>query len=234
MQREITSDAPSPCVFPIWENGSRALLVLFSGLLAGNIPNVQYDFASYARRFGSNKLFIRDLDQAWHHYGLRELSEDIDGTARFLRTVIEERDIERTVFLGVSSGGYAALLFGTMLGVQEVHAISPRTYLDLDKRQLYESSTKRALMERLYKSGRAQDRYLDVKEVMASSPGRATKYHIYYSDRHEGDRTQAEHLRQCVGVELHPHERGDHWLVLELVAQESFTRQLKEALGEVA
>jgi hypothetical protein len=77
-----------------------------------------------------NKILVRDVLNMWYHRGVPGLGADLDEVAGGLRALIEAIRPSRIVSIGQSMGGYAAILFGMMLGVDRIVAFGPLSHLD--------------------------------------------------------------------------------------------------------
>ena len=86
-------------------------------------------FMSTATRLPGSALFLTDIDQVRYQSGVRGVGSSIPEVAAFLRGVIDDKGFDRIVMIGNSAGGYAALLFGALVGADVVHAFSPQTEL---------------------------------------------------------------------------------------------------------
>ena len=105
-----------------------SLLVTFGGVWAtGAQPG--FEFVSTAADLPGSALFLTDIDQVWYQSGVRGVGSSIPEVAAFLRGVIDDNGFDRIVMIGNSAGGYAALLFGALVGADVVHAFSPQTEL---------------------------------------------------------------------------------------------------------
>lgn len=104
---------------------SQQLIVSFGGSMKkfGGIP--PFEFLNFLTSFFQNpdKLFVVDHYSERYHKGIQGVSHDIESTATFLKEII--KPYESTIFLGVSAGGYAAILFGSLLEVDHVIAFTP-------------------------------------------------------------------------------------------------------------
>ena len=105
---------------------SDVLLVAFGGLNR-QIGIPPFEFMRLTGETPVKKLFVRDPRQAWYHRGLPGYSDTLEETA----TVLAERTrgAARTVVTGNSAGGYAALLFGELLGADAIVCFAPQTTL---------------------------------------------------------------------------------------------------------
>ncbi len=105
------------------------LVVSFAGhgLGLGTLPRPEF-VGFLSKHFAHlDKHFFIDKTNTWYHRGIEGKSSDIPSTVAYLRTVIA--GYSRVVFIGSSAGGYAALLFGSLLAVDTVLAFKPQTIL---------------------------------------------------------------------------------------------------------
>ena len=110
---------------------SGALLLAFGGMV-GRIGIPPFEFFSLAGSIPVKRLFVRDLRQAWYHLGVPDHGATLAQVAESLCRLIAPHEVERLVVAGTSAGGYAALVFGAMLGADSVVCFAPQTVLDLE------------------------------------------------------------------------------------------------------
>ena len=82
-----------------------------------------------------DQYFFNDIHRASYHKGIEGISTTIDETVEYLKNVI--RPYKRVIFVGVCSGGYAAILLGSLLNVNTVLAFIPQTHrraIDIDEK----------------------------------------------------------------------------------------------------
>jgi hypothetical protein len=111
-------------------------------------------------------LFVRDHDR-WYLERLPGVSDDIDGTARFLQE--QTNGYSRVAFVGCSAGGFASLLYGSLLNVHTTVALNPQTDL--------------VYCESWYKMKTGNEclpsRYVDLLPVMSANS--TTTHYVYYT-----------------------------------------------------
>ena len=195
-----------------WQPDSDVLLVAFGGIRSQERPRHAYELTRVTARFAVNRIYLMDDHGLWYHHGIEGHTGNIDETADYLRRAIEARGFRRIVFLGVSGGGYAALLLGRILEVDEVHAIAPRTFLDMDNRLEHADYRLIDNAMSLYESDRAQPQYFDLRSVFDGPPKSETQFHVYYAERARIDRAHANHLAGVENVALHGYQLGSHRL----------------------
>ena len=197
---------------------SRRLIVTFGGLMgavaavgpAGDRPGraATFEFARSLRSVPLKTVFVRDHAFAWYHRGVEGVGADIDSVAEHLRALTG--DAEEVVMVGNSAGGYAALLFGALLGC-EVHAFSPQTFIDPALRATHGDSRWASHVEAL--GGDLESRYADLLPVLARSNGR---FHVYYATDQRLDAIHAERLGGLPQATLHGFEYPGHGLIRAL------------------
>lgn len=111
------------------DDTKEVLLVSFGGLanlFGGMIP---FEFLNFLKlHFGEyDRYFYIDKHQVWYHKGLSGITTNTDETIAYLGEKI--KGYSKVIFIGVSAGGYAALLYGSLLGVSSVLAFIPQTRL---------------------------------------------------------------------------------------------------------
>jgi len=113
--------------FIIKGNDPETLVVSFAGhdIVFGGIP--RFEFVNFFEKNFNNidRQFYIDKNKTSYHEGIVGISKNIEETASYLEKQIQ--GYKNVLFLGVSSGGYAAILFGSLLKVKNVLAFIPQT-----------------------------------------------------------------------------------------------------------
>jgi hypothetical protein len=109
--------------------GSDTLIVSFGGnaLMFGGIQS--FEFLNFLTKHfpDTDTLFYIDKKRINYHHGIEGISNTIPETVEYLKEKI--KGYSKVIFLGVSSGGYAAILFGSLVCVDYVLAFIPQTIL---------------------------------------------------------------------------------------------------------
>jgi hypothetical protein len=215
------------------EASSSVLAIAFGGMLLklDGIPPFEF-FRILGDVAPVKKLFLRDHAQAYYHRGVRGLGDDIGEIETGIRDAVEEAGASRVVMMGGSGGGYAALLFGRLLGVDEVHAFAPTTFLTAELRERCGDTRFQGRWDALMESGRYQPRYGDLRELFRSTPECGTRFVIHYCSAYELDVFHAEWLAAEGGVDLRAYREGDHRVVKHLRETGQLQRLLRDALGD--
>jgi hypothetical protein len=97
-------------------NGNKNVICCFGGisLKMGGIP--PFEFLNYLstsiHKNQCDLLFYIDKNQCCYHKGIDGISNNIEETVEYLNNKI--RTYEKIIFMGVSAGGYASILFGSL------------------------------------------------------------------------------------------------------------------------
>jgi esterase/lipase len=115
--------------FEFHDNNSKNLIVAFASniLKIGKLPMFEFRRSLTNMKINANLLFVKDTQKNWYLSKLSGVGNNITHTFAFLRKYTDNHD--KVVFLGVSAGGYASVLFGSELNVNAVIAFTPQTDL---------------------------------------------------------------------------------------------------------
>jgi hypothetical protein len=185
--------------------GDGPVCVFWAGLGDGRRP-ARFPFLASSEPYDLDRVFVRDVDELWYQRGAGTGS--IDDLANELASTLRDRVGQVTMF-GNSSGGYAALLFGSLLGVKAVHVWLPQTFLAYRLRLRHGDYRWPEHLARMIRLRALDHRYADLRGVLERrrSP---TTFNIYYATRDRLDSVHAERLAGVEGVALHPYETGGH------------------------
>jgi hypothetical protein len=203
------------------------LLVAFSGHW-GQLAVPVFEFASAIAGLPAGRLLLREPHHAWYHRGLPEAGPDIDAVHGLLARHIEAVQPRAIVTLGASAGGYAALLFGALLGADEVHAFAPQTTLRRWQRLWMRDRRWPKDFRRLYAGGGTRALF-DLRDVLASADARTT-FHVHYCRHERLDVLHAERLGDLPNVVLHSYSGGAHKLANWLYKRGDLLRILEHAV----
>ena len=120
--------------FKKWDNNEKNLIVPFTGNRgARNNMEASKIIFEFSRSLSNMNLscdvmFMIDITRKWYLGGLKGIGKNFDHTLAFLKREIQNYD--KVIFMGASAGGYASILFGSLLKVDAVIAWWPQTDLD--------------------------------------------------------------------------------------------------------
>lgn len=210
-------------------NNSNTLLVTFGGIKKGvGIPI--FEFRRILNEFPCDKLFLRDLHQTWYHKGLNSEINSISSIEDYLEILITSRDYKNVVFLGNSMGGYAAILLGTLLNVNQIIAFSPQSFVDKFNRFLHRDKRWAQQIKSLHNLNNVNKKHLDLKYLLNKHKGSVVPTDIYYSTLHKLDRKHAERLGQFKNIRLIPYKNNGHNLVKQLRDEQKLSLIIKNAI----
>lgn len=112
------------------------LVITFAFVSWDSLP--AFDFVGRVKKLSAtttrpiNCLYLRDSANLWYQHGVAGLGRDVHETVNRLREVINAVRPTSVSVVGQSMGGYAAVLFGALLGVDRVLAFGPLSYLRPD------------------------------------------------------------------------------------------------------
>jgi hypothetical protein len=212
------------------ETESPTLLVLFGGI-AGGVSMPVFEFFRLTAGFPAKKAFLRDPRRGWYQLGIPGVGDSASAVRDFLRTAIERARAERVVMAGASAGGFAALLFGSWCGADEVIAFSPQTFVDAENRRLAGDTRWPEQIDVLHQTIVGRDAVLDLLDVLPSASGK-TRYQVHVSTDDHLDLIHALRISGCGGVEIAEHERGGHRLVKTLRDRGLLQTMLLQALSD--
>jgi pimeloyl-ACP methyl ester carboxylesterase len=211
------------------ESDSRSLLLTFGGLgMVGG--DASFEFGSATSELPVKRLFVRDPYQSWYQLGLPRQGRTLPRIAASLRELIEPYAVDHLVAVGNSAGGYAALVFGTLLGADTVLSFAPQTILDpgtLDDMGDHRWDWR---LKPLAAENGLQPEWTDLRSALEAARHTDTRYRVFFDETIEGDRLHAEHLRGLPGLQLYRFGQGGHRLVRTLRDCGALDRLLREAL----
>ena len=154
---------------------SDTLIVSFAGnaKLFGGIP--RFEFVQFLKQFNVSKHFYLDEHSDLYHKGLIGTTS-IDESVEYLKNEIKQ--YKRVLFLGNSGGGYAAILFGSLLEVNMVLAFVPQT---------------------IRRNEEVDEKYRDISIFINNK----TKYYIY-GDTSIVNEEDYHHISHCERIAHHP------------------------------
>jgi hypothetical protein len=213
----------------------RVVVLVFSGAM-GQWGMGQYDFAQATNSIGYSRILCRDPHLMWYHGGLDAQHPDIRTSADLLRERIAALAPRAVLVLGNSLGGYAAILFGHLLGADVVHAFAPQTCLKPDYVRQYrklDTQAKTAAYERLWSSPAAARDCFDLNSVLARHNGRTT-YFIHYCRENDVDRQAAAWIAAREGVKLQAYDCNGHMVARHIVKERLLFKILRPDVPQVA
>ncbi len=207
---------------------SHTLLVAFGGL-RGQLGMPPFEFFKSTGAIPVKRLFVRDLLQAWYHRGIPGYGDTLTEAADGLRRLIDEHEVQRLVVAGNSAGGYAALVFGGLLGAHTALCFAPQTVLLPDQLAAMDDHRWDDTLDELIADDMVDARFSDLRVALPALQA-STRYEVYFDESLPVDRMHAERLDGVPGVTLHRLAGGGHGVALDMRRDGSLERVLREAL----
>jgi len=189
------------------------LFIVFSGLRRSPGEKPGFSFIHITGELPAKKLFVRDLTKAWYLRGLPGITRGVEDTAGFFRDEIKSTGAERVVMAGYSLGGFAAMLYGTLINANEVQAFSPQTFVSLRQRIRHGDHRWNRYALKLPLS--TPMRFRDLRSTLMKSRA-TTQHHVHFAQDSRLDILHAKHVEGLPNITLHSHAEGRHRLVTAL------------------
>ena len=158
-------------------NGNKTLIICFGGMALQFGSILPFEFLNYLSSVYKNcdLIFFVDRHQCWYHNGIKDITNNIDETTLYLNNIIKDGNYEKTIFMGVSAGGYGAILFGSLCNsVNYVISFIPQTII----------------------KNPINSKYSNLKDVI----NKHTKY-ILYGNKDITDINNNHHILHCENIE---------------------------------
>jgi len=136
------------------------LIFSFSGL------GDAFEFKGTLDELKVNVVYIRDLKHRWYLDGIAGIGEDVQSICFYLKQLILEIKPTKTIALGASAGGFAAMLYGGLLRLDKVLVFSPQTFMDSFHRTIYYDYRWKDNAKKIRGSKSFNSKYLDVKHTV--------------------------------------------------------------------
>jgi len=208
---------------------SRPLLLATLAGAAGDAGIPRFEFVRTASSIDVKRVFVRDVTQSWYQGNMKGVGRGPGGVAKTLQQIVVREGIERSVLVGNSMGGFAALIVGSLMGADEVHAFSPTTFIGPFARLRHGDSRWWRHMLRAYRRSLFLPMYFDVVPFLTRYDG-PTRFRVHYSTEDAVDVIHAERLVGIPNVELLAYEHGGHELVMRLRDTDRLTAILRSSL----
>ena len=169
------------------------------------------------------RVLLRDLDQVCYQRGIRGLGDSIASTTEALRALLDEHGITRAVCFGNSAGGFAAIMFGSLLGADSVYAFAPQTNQtgEFHDRHL-PGYAKWSKQSDEFWADPPEGPILDLRPVVEAS---GVPIHLYYTANNSHDVAQAENLAGLPNVTFYRRD-GNHHALARIMRDSGELREL--------
>lgn len=213
---------PNPQSNLVIESGKdpSRLIIAFTGFHGGlNVP--VFDFIGATGMMTASRILLRDPLQLLYLKGCRPDEPSFGKLLDRLRREIHSLGAQHVTCVGTSGGGYAAMLFGHLLGVDRVHAFAPTiagsvtlSMLRGDWKQVKQRTAPLHFIFEMTHPGLWK--YLDLERLLKTWNGR-TEFTVHVCRDHVLDMMRAERLRSTPHVRIEAHPCSTHQVAKHLV-----------------
>lgn len=188
------------------------LLVAFGSIMSA--LNRNFEFHAMLARRDDNVLFLRDESPICYHSGFTGLTGSIEENAEFLRYLKKRLGAERMTCLGISSGGYSAILHGCLAGADDVLTVNPRSFVSYETGRRLGCGPRLPrqfdpIYEHYARQGEAP-RHLDLRQVLSEHGGTGGPIIVHYADNLRMDAVNVGNIEGCPLVETIRHMAPSH------------------------
>lgn len=187
-------------------------LYFFFGGIAAGIGMPPFEFYNSSKIIDENKIFIRDFSQCWYQNGLSKKSKNINSIAKYIEYQIKEINPKKIFFVGNSMGGYAAILFASLIGKGHAIAFAPQTFISPMLRLKYRDFRWKRQIFNMYKKSIFKPKVWNLKPFLLNSKGNQI-ISIFVSKEDTLDYIHASHLKNISCVNVYEFEMGGHGIV---------------------
>ena len=198
------------------DNNENTLLIIFGGNGRNKNKAQSFDFLNFLKENNSfDKLFLRDIKRNYYLNGLKNSTNNLKQTIDLLKKLTSHKEYKKVVAIGSSAGGFAAILFGTILKLQKVIAFNPQTIIsesnDLNIIPHLFSKEMSSYLGSLNTSDKFYQKCLNLKNFIPFN----TQVEIHYSEFSQVDKKQAFFIKHQ-NCRLIKYKSGSHLLTVEL------------------
>lgn len=190
---------------------SNKLYLIFGGISAG-LGMVPFEFYKTAKIVDENKIFFRDFSQSWYQNGLPGVGGNVFEVASYIRETIYGLQPEEIYFVGNSMGGFAALLFASLVGKGKAVAFAPQSFISPMLRYRHLDNRWQKQILQTYLKTCFKKHIWDLNKWLATSTN-DLRADIFVSKRHRLDYLHANRLRGAKEINIYEYEVGGHALV---------------------
>jgi hypothetical protein len=184
------------------------LVISFAGL------GDEFEFRKTFSSLEANVIYIRDLSHNWYLNGIPDVGESVNEICDYFINKIKQYNPNgnKVITIGASAGGFAAILFGSLIDVNQAVAFSPQSFMDKFHRTLYYDYRWKDRVKQIYGGVKTNRQYLDVKPFVKNFSGNVD---LFYDKNHRLDYLHGRRIRYKNVIHFQS-KNGGHNLVREL------------------
>ena len=189
-----------------------------------------FNFRSALKPYSDfDKLYIRDLNRMYYMEGLVNCAPSISELQSLIENFKYSKQYKTVITMGASSGGFAALLYGNLIGADKIIAFNPQTVLSTEKDTLIQDSLFAVDRAKFLRSQNKDDKFYQQCLNLKNFIPFASKTIIHYSkySHNQIDKRYAEYIEHP-NCQIIGHDSSTHLLALELREKNILNRLLED------
>ena len=192
--------------------GNGHLIVAFSSIMS-SYSNT-FEFYSLLSKRDATFLCLRDSKRNSFHSGFSGVSGSIEENVEFLRYLRYRTGASRMSFVGICSGGYAAIMHAVLANADDVLVANPRTYVDYEVGKKLNCGPRIPLQfEPIYQhyAQRGEPpRHLDLNKLFRTVDSAVGPVILHFSENLRMDRINAMNIAEFSPVHLVRQQSDTH------------------------
>ncbi len=177
----------------------------------------RYEWYGLRVKAAQKHIFVRDIKKQWYLSGI---NREVDTIEKLHALLKKETEGYKLITLGSSAGGYAAVLFGSLLNAERILTFNGQFYVnDLLK------TTSEAINPILFREidNPKINKYYSIRNYIQ----KPERIYYFYSNRSEWDLSQYEHIKD-LGIQCIPFQTSHHGIPF-LKSNLKYVLNLKES-----
>ena len=208
---------------------SKSLIVAMAGMVVKTPGKFEWEntWTYKYKNLDYKKFYVADRRKSWW-WGMKEKElEKYDpgygpfALAQFMKEKIDEANVEQFAVMGLSMGGYGAIMLGTLLEADEVIAYSPQTWLTTFRME-------KAKLKKKYEGLNIDMEITDLRNFIEKYQNKKTIYRIYYGEGNKSDSKAAKNLDEFDNVKLYPIPSKKHTVAGILIQDGTVSNLIKK------
>lgn len=204
-RQDVTTEIPH---YFIEDKNTDTVIISFGGMGIDLNGESQYALVSTLEKENISTIYLKDQANVWYFNGVRGLSIDVMSTVSGINDLLSKIKHKKTIFFGVSSGGFAAILYGALCNADLVVTVNPQTLLQKGVECFAHGN--------LYKLKWCNENDIFYRDLLNLTVPEKTKIEIYYGKDEPVDIFHSTRMKDVDNVSLHS-EQGTHGTVAPIL-----------------
>ena len=177
----------------------------------------------FEKKYLFSKMWVKDPFAAYWQLFDEKNGFGPHALALYIKDKIAESKAEKSLIMGLSMGGYGAILLGCLCEADVVIAISPQTQIVQYRKEKYKLREK-------WLNSCINEEELDLKNILGKYDTGKTIYKLFYGENQHYDTEESERISFFSNVKLFPQPSYRHSMeriILKKILQEHITNFLE-------